>query len=663
MLRSMKVALILLFALVVGATANDCTVVDYPVSSYTDVVSHAQRSGQYLGHCNAAGYQSSGSSAASGRQTGYAPPSGSTVTVDDCFNFCVQRIVPDGVTSILGDGEIDQNTGKVVFTWSGTNHSSLTPNSFHYKSNRCYCNYNDCTGGDFAQCIGTSSTCESNYRAHLITYTNPYANNMRTLDTNECQRHSFMTGKNFISVSDQSYPFGCSDQNGDTVYFNSQTEVEVHNKYYGNNDVLPINLKTVSTNCLDLPLVCQEEDQYVTGNTCTNCPVGWVSEGNNATACSNTAVTCEPGQFKENDACLTCPDGTYMSASDHENAQCNDCGEGATNSADRASCVCDEGFTGDWSESENKCLSCSTKLPDTMIECPSDHACPPTHHKVLGYIGYIGDESECCVCSNFDCAGECGGPSELVDGVCTDNAVLKTLKSTGGEFVKAGKTREQVKAFTILRKDAFNDIFDSAKTSEQKKQSRKNRAAYWKEQMKDYLSTQRLGKEKFLPIPKKNLRSDAGDDDVAYMAVPSTDGCNVRFEVTSEGLNYIVPDYDATCSASGQGQDIYVKCDESDAGTLVAKMTGVETFEDPNGNAITEYDVDIGVTVDCHSTTYSIQLAGSLTIEPTHVPLFQSAGSQCQYGTDPQYINKTQTEINAMNHGCVESMLEFTVFT
>ena len=637
----MKVALILLFALVVGVTANDCTVVDYFVSSYTSVASYGDRLSNNKGHCNLGG-------AAVGKQTGYTL-SGSTDA--QCFNFCMTRVLPTGASLTGGTA----SNGKVTFSWSGV--ASLTPNSFHHKpsNGQCYCNYNDCS---------TDFQSSDTWRAYVILYNDPYANNMRTLDTNECERHSFMTGKNFLSVNGQQYPFGCSDQNGDTVYFNSQTAAEVHNEYYGNNDDLPINLKTVSNTCSDLPLECNN-GQYVTGNTCTDCPAGWAIDTNDPAACVNNAVTCGRGEFKDNDAdaCLTCPAGKYMSDSDHVYTECNQCGEGATNNADHTSCECAEGFTGDWSESENKCLSCSTKLPNNtmIIECPSDHACPPTHHKVLGYID---DISECCVCSNFDCAGECGGPSELVDGVCTDNAELKTLKSTGGDFVKAGKTREQVKAFTILRKDAFNDIFDDTKTSEQKKQSRKNRAAYWKEQMKDYLSTARSGKEKYLPIPKKNLRENAGDDEVAYMAVPSTDGCNERFEVTSEGLNYAVPDYDATCySGQNSGQDIYVKCDENDAGTLVAKMTGVETFEDPSGIAITDFDVNIGVTVNCHTTTYSIQLAGSLTIEPTHVPLFQDAGSQCQHGTDPIYINKTQTEINAMNHGCVESMLEFTVFT
>ena len=84
MLRSMKVALILLFALVVGVTANDCTVVDYFVSSYTSVASYGDRLSNNKGHCNLGG-------AAVGKQTGYTL-SGSTDA--QCFNFCMTRVLP-----------------------------------------------------------------------------------------------------------------------------------------------------------------------------------------------------------------------------------------------------------------------------------------------------------------------------------------------------------------------------------------------------------------------------------------------------------------------------------------------------------------------------------------------------------------------------------------
>ena len=91
-------------------------------------------------------------------------------------------------------------------------------------------------------------------------------------------------------------------------------------------------------------------------DTCTTCPAhSYVSEtgSDDKTDCAcnagfvgvdiDSCAACPPGQFEENDECVTCADGTYSLSASGSADDCIQCGDNSQSSSDRSQCLCNAG--------------------------------------------------------------------------------------------------------------------------------------------------------------------------------------------------------------------------------------------------------------------------------------------------------------------------------
>lgn len=221
-----------------------------------------------------------------------------------------------------------------------------------------------------------------------------------------------------------------------------------------------------------------------------------------------------------------------------------------------------------------------------------------------------------CVFTNYD--GTCKNGYGKVKNTCVKNAkevpITKDLKTI---------TRDELK--TELASITF--------------ETKAQRASTLRSLRRQFKNNVRSGKQRFMKFPRKMLNGDESETRDAFMAleVSTDEDCENVFELTSEGINYIVPEKKDACSGN---TTVKAQCGSTSTDLYIIEDDG--TYKTLQGGDLNENDVLS--SLECDGTSYAVRFVGTATAEPTLLLVEESA---CSLGYTLKQAY-TQDQINEM---------------
>ena len=387
------------------------------------------------------------------------------------------------------------------------------------------------------------------------------------------------------------------------------------------------------------------------GAPCKNCPAGYGSV-EKASSCSK----CPAGKMSSSGSiCLNCAAGTYNneegqancktcgagSVSDQGASSCSDCPAGKESNGAQTQCV--DCPAGDYSKAEhNTCQNCGSnqwsesgqascnECGDFAIRGTGSLDDDVTNHKkcVCQYTGtWVNNPTSngCYKCEDdqyfdFGVCTSCGDGAKGKDDLSGCECESGYLGPWNHRFGCSPDLSQDTSVAAVKTK-----LFKKPNKFNGWKTQRSMRGMRLKSTIQSYktfIQVARQGINKWMIIPRKYIRDDAGDTEEAFIAyrkpprvvnsIQKTDCDEQVFELKEGAVNYITPERLDGCN---KNTDVFVDCD----GKLqkIATLTGKDSYDMNTYSGLSDnnLDHDIDSSLICFNRHITVKYVGSFDLE------------------------------------------------